>query len=123
MKILPQKIFITEQIEEDGDSICTIVINPNNTETIFRNSQEELHRVGGPAYTNEFTNNHPIKGKKNIFYIQNGVWHRTDGPAVSYGSGQLEYAIYGKRYYSKEDYDEAVRILKKNEADYELVAI
>jgi len=47
--------------------------------------------------------------KKSESYLVNGIWHRTDGPAVTwwFGNGQKvyeEYWINGQQY-SKEDFE------------------
>ncbi len=67
----------------------------------------ELHREDGPAI--EWANG----GKS--WYV-NGKRHRYDGPAIECPSGRKEWYINGKKHKTKEDYEEALKIWKMNEA-------
>lgn len=71
MKTLSKEILATEQLEEDGDSICTIKYGVKH----WSNSKGQHHRVNGPAYES-------LNNEGHVEYWQNGVRHRTDGPAV-----------------------------------------
>ncbi len=58
------------------------------------------HRDDGPAI--ELAN-----GTK-LWWI-NGKCHREDGPAVEYADGKVEYWLKGKFYFTKEEWEAAIR--------------
>lgn len=55
----------------------------------WKNSQDKLHRLSGPAIIN-------AQGDK--FWFQNGISHREDGPAVEFNDGGYEYHLNGKHH-------------------------
>ena len=67
----------------------------NNHNISYFNSDNQLHRVNGPAliYTN---------GAK--YWYQYNLLHRLDGPAVEFNSGLSSYHIAGFRY-SKDEFN------------------
>ena len=71
------------QIKEN-DSICVVLPNGDKE---WRNKDDELHRLDGPAI--EFANG----GKQ---WYQNGKLHRNDGPAVEYANGDKWWYQNGK---------------------------
>lgn len=77
MKLLSQKIFATEQLEEDNGSILTIDIWGDKR---WKNSEGKLHRINGPAF----------ESQASLQYHRDGQRHREDGPAVIY-RGSLSY--------------------------------
>lgn len=92
---------------------------------IFRNgtrnwytSNRSLHRIDGPAYITDkiimwmrsgqrHCPNGPavILGNGTKAWYQNDNFHREDGPAIEYASGEVQYWVNGI-YFSKEDWME-----------------
>ncbi len=71
----------------------------------YRNG--ELHREDGPAV--EWAD-----GTK--WWCINGKRHREDGPAIEYIDGTKEWWVNDQRFETKDDYEEALKIWKMNEA-------
>jgi hypothetical protein len=44
------------------------------------------------------------------YYLLNGYFHRTDGPAVEYADGEKGWYLFGKGY-SFSEWEKAVKIL------------
>ncbi len=65
------------------------------------------HREDGPAIT-------LASGYK--FWYKDGEYHREGGPAVEWAFGVKFWYINGKKHKTKEDYEEALKIWKMNEA-------
>lgn len=67
----------------------------------WKNENNELHRVDGPAF--EDSNKHQK-------WYMNGVLHRVDGPAIIFGKYE-EFWFNGIKY-SKEEYDNKIKTIK-----------
>ena len=70
-------------------------------ETIYTNSEGQLHRVHGPAL---------IFSNGDAWWYQNGQLHREDGPAVIYANGQQRWFLNWKEL-SQYVFDERVKSL------------
>ena len=68
----------------------------------WKNENDELHRVDGPAFEDS---------NKNYKWYLNGKHHRIGGPAIIYGKYE-EFWLDGIKY-SKEEYDKIIKNLKK----------
>jgi hypothetical protein len=82
----------------------------------YRNHEDKLHRIYGPAYISQlfeieawFNNGkrHRIGGpayihKRNMVWFVEGKLHNLEGPAVVEGGGPQQYWIEGKRFTEKQ---------------------
>jgi len=85
-----------DYIEEDGLTYEVETYPSGDKYWLYKNKR---HRLNGPAI--EYVN-----GYKS-YYI-NGKLHRLNGPAVEYINGTKYYYINGKKFYTFEEYKEAV---------------
>lgn len=68
---------------------------PNGSKEWWRNGEQ--HRSDGPAVEES-------KGTKR--WMENGRYHRFGGPAIEREDGTKEWYLFGKNYFSKEEYDQ-----------------
>jgi hypothetical protein len=66
------------------DSVLTVY---DNGDQLWRASNGERHRIGGPAVISQ--------DGMQAWYV-NGKLHRTDGPAIIWANGAREWCYYGK---------------------------
>lgn len=85
----------SELIDSDGNIIYKKVYEGGGR-IIYRNSKNQYHRVGGPAY---------IWENGDCSWWQNGRLHREDGPSMEFEllEDDIVYHIEGKKL-SKEEF-------------------
>jgi len=71
----------------------------------YRNDKGQLHRIDGPAVKQFYA---PYDGFKEWWWM--GKRHRTNGPAVEYNNGAVEWWIDGELLTKKEYLDITINL-------------
>lgn len=87
----------TELIDSDGK---TIVMTVYKGWTVYRNSDQQYHRIGGPAYI--------WHDNGDCSWWQNGTMHRENGPAIINKDSDL-YFLHGEEMSKEKFYKRMVK--------------
>jgi hypothetical protein len=90
-----------EQVIDTDGQVLTKTTKAYN-DSVYRNTEGRLHRIGGPAI---------IRSNGTQAYWVDGKRHRTDGPAVIYLNGNQEYYVDDVEY-TEDEYPKAVLAYK-----------
>ena len=86
---------------------CYELVSLSGEKYYFKDSNGNIyHRVGGPAYQS---------GPYEEWYFD-GKLHREDGPAIHRKGQDAEYWLNGKRFFSKENWEEALAKIPRHNA-------
>ena len=65
----------------------------NRDKFIFMKDIEDIYDEMDKGSTGCFKNKY-----RNIYYLLNGKWHRSDGPAIEWSDGTKSWYFHGKRH-------------------------